>query len=595
MSLASRYHSALLTATLSVALAAGATSTANAQAPGGFVASPQLTEAQRLVTQRKYADAVPVLRELLKSQPLLGPAWMSLGAAQRGLGMADSAIAAYEQAAKRPGVARQAALQLLIVNAEQNHLDEAVRWLEQVRASRLDFSSIRINKEIENLRNDPRFAVLFPAPADFAKPFVEPVHIIHEWRGEAAGDEFGWIARGIGDVDKDGVTDVAVTATANAPSGNTIGKVYAYSGKTGKLLWKKVSVAGAFFGNTLESAGDVNRDGIPDVIVGAPGLNGFFIYSGLDGREIRKVTGDSSVTDLGSGVAGVGDLNHDGYADVIASAPSANAGKGAGTGRVYIYSGKDFTPLLVLDGDAPGDSFGSTVGAGDGRHFVVGAAGANGSGRVYAYDGLSSTPIFTRQADSTGVALGAMFASVVGDVNGDGVADMYATDFANTIAGPGSGRAYIYSGKTGEPLYVKSGSSPGEGMGIGAGRTGDVNVDGFADFVVAGWQYAGAAWSGGRVQVFSGKDGSLLQSFTGRVPGETLGFDAVGVGDVDGDGTTDYLLTSAWSLVNGVRSGRVYIVSGTVKKKRTSITAPTDPAPRRAPQSSASPSHPAPD
>ena len=84
---------------------------------------------------------------------------------------------------------------------------------------------------------------------------------------------------------------------------------------------------------------------------------------------------------------------------------------------------------------------------------------------------------------------------------------------------------------------------------------------------MAGWQYAGAAWSGGRVQVFSGKDGGVLQSFTGRVPGETLGFDAVGVGDIDGDGATDYLLTSAWSLVNGVRSGRAYIVAGTVKTK----------------------------
>jgi len=62
--------------------------------------------------------------------------------------------------------------------------------------------------------------------------------------------------------------------------------------------------------------------------------------------------------------------------------------------------------------------------------------------------------------------------------------------------------------------------------------------------------------------VLSGVDGKVLQSFTGRVPGETLGFDAVGVGDIDGDGATDYLLTSAWSMVNGVRSGRVFVVAG---------------------------------
>ena len=418
------------------------------------------------------------------------------------------------------------------------------------------------NREIENLRGDARFAVLFPTAPDMARPFVENVRIIHEWRGEAPGDEFGWIARGIGDVDGDGITDIVTSATANPPMGNTKGKVYAYSGRSGKLLWKQEGAAGALFGQTLESAGDVNKDGFPDVVVGAPGINSVFIYSGRDGRELRKVVGDSSVTDLGSGVAGAGDLNGDGYADFLASAPSA-ASKGAGTGRVYVFSGNDGKTLLVIEGEAAGDRFGSTLGSGDGQHFVVGAsgAGARNAGRVYAYRGLNARPLWTQNADSTGAALGAMFASVVGDVNGDGTADMYATDFSNTANGPNSGRAYIYSGKTGQPLFVKSGSA-GEGLGIGAGRTGDVNGDGHADFVVAGWQYSGAAWSGGRVQVFSGKDGAVLQSFTGRVPGETLGFDAVGVGDVDGDGTTDYLITSAWSVINGVRSGRMYIVSG---------------------------------
>ena len=62
--------------------------------------------------------------------------------------------------------------------------------------------------------------------------------------------------------------------------------------------------------------------------------------------------------------------------------------------------------------------------------------------------------------------------------------------------------------------------------------------------------------------LYSGKDGSLLRAWTGKVPGETFGFDATGMGDIDGDGTIDFLLTSAWSAINGSRSGRMYILAG---------------------------------
>ena len=62
--------------------------------------------------------------------------------------------------------------------------------------------------------------------------------------------------------------------------------------------------------------------------------------------------------------------------------------------------------------------------------------------------------------------------------------------------------------------------------------------------------------------LYSGKDGSLMHTYTGKVPGETFGFDATGMGDVDGDGVIDFLVTSAWSAINGTRSGRTFILSG---------------------------------
>ena len=70
---------------------------------------------------------------------------------------------------------------------------------------------------------------------------------------------------------------------------------------------------------------------------------------------------------------------------------------------------------------------------------------------------------------------------------------------------------------------------------------------------------------GGRIYVHAGKDGRLLRTITSRIPGDTLGFDSVGIGDIDADGTIDLLVTAAYSGINGYRSGRVFILSGRVR------------------------------
>ncbi len=159
-------------------------------------------------------------------------------------------------------------------------------------------------------------------------------------------------------------------------------------------------------------------------------------------------------------------------------------------------------------------------------------------------------------------ALGAMFTSVVGDVNGDKVPDVYASDFPNTAKGAATGRVYVHSGADGRRLYTLTGEGPGGGFGIGSADVRDVNRDGFDDLLIGAWQHASAAQSGGKVYLYSGKDGSLLRAITCCVPGETFGFDATGAGDVDGDGVLDWLVTSAWSNVKGFRAGRMFIISG---------------------------------
>jgi hypothetical protein len=181
---------------------------------------------------------------------------------------------------------------------------------------------------------------------------------------------------------------------------------------------------------------------------------------------------------------------------------------------------------------------------------------------------LSSAPKFVIDSDNTGAALGAMFVSVVGDINKDGVPDAYASDWSNSARGYSTGRIYVHSGKDGHRLLTLTGDTPGEGFGTNPGKAGDVNGDGYDDVIVGSWQYSEAADSAGRVRLYSGKDGTLLQTYTCRTPGDTFGFDAVGMGDVDGDGVTDLLITSGWSGVHGYHSGRVLLISSGVSPRR---------------------------
>ena len=406
-------------------------------------------------------------------------------------------------------------------------------------------------------------------PSDFANPFVEKVKVIREFDGDSAGDQFGWIARSIGDVDHDGVTDFVTSAPTRGSRGANAGCVYAYSTRTGKLLWSVDGMPGEQLGTGLESAGDVDGDGTQDVIAGAPYSGRTYIYSGKDGHVLFTLNAEKKADAFGLHVSTAGDVDHDGHADFIVGAPANGAG-GANAGRAYVYSGRDGHILLTLTGERAGDAFGSTVaGYADSAHsfIVVGAprAGSGKVGRTYVYEGLAPKPKFVIESDSTGRALGAMFVSVAGDVNGDGVPDIYASDFTNGAKGPSTGRIYVNSGRDGKRLLTLTGETAGEGFGIGPAVTGDVDHDGHADLVVGSWQYSGAASSGGRVYLYSGRDGHLLKTYTDRIPGDTFGFDAVGIGDVDGDGTIDFLLTAAWSGVHGNHSGRIFILSSGVK------------------------------
>jgi len=146
----------------------------------------------------------------------------------------------------------------------------AFEWLAKAKAThRIDMTMVRADPNLAGLHDDPRFTALLPTPRDFENPFVENVEIIREWDGESANDQFGWIARDLGDVDGDRVAYFVTSAPTRNAGGEQAGRVCVYSTRTGKLLWSVDGKPGDQLGTGLESAGDVDGDGVQDVVASA--------------------------------------------------------------------------------------------------------------------------------------------------------------------------------------------------------------------------------------------------------------------------------------------------------------------------------------
>ena len=413
------------------------------------------------------------------------------------------------------------------------------------------------------------FAVSFllAAPASLAQ-FVEDCEPLHTFTGEGAGGQFGWISANIADVDQDGVNDVAMTAPfLNSASG----RVYVHSGATGALLMVISGSSPEQLGYAMDDGGDLNLDGVPDLVISRHngGTGRVSVYSGADGSTLTTFVGEGLGDQFGYSVSVVGDLAGDGgVAYVIGARRHDSAGSNAG--RAYVVSSTSATPVFTFDGEASSDQLGTgAAGVGDLNgdsvpDVVVSAAngGPGNRGRAYFLSGADGSAIHAPfDADATGAVLGQFFTYGAGDVDADGVPDVYLSDFNDSENGFASGKVYVVSGATGQAVLTVAGAVAGEGVGPGRGA-GDVNGDGHADLIVAAWSSNIVAPGAGRVDVISGKDASVLRSWTGTIAGDGLGFDAHAVGDVDLDGSIDFMLTAALNDAAGVSAGRCYIVRG---------------------------------
>ena len=398
-----------------------------------------------------------------------------------------------------------------------------------------------------------------------------------------------------------------------------------------------------FSGLSVSTAGDVNGDGYTDVLVGAqyadPGGDNsagetYLVFGkgsgfaasvdlgSLDGSDGFVLEGIEASDYSGLSVSTAGDVNGDGYADILIGAPWAGPGGDNEAGETYVVFGKesgfaasvdlgslDGSNGFVLEGIEASDYSGLSVSTagdvnGDGyADIVIGAYatdpnGNNEAGETYVVFGKGSG--FAASVDlgsldgNDGFVLEGVDAedfsgwsvSTAGDVNGDGYADIVIGAYATDPNGDNeAGEAYVVFGKgsgftarvelgslDGSDGFVLEGGDEGDEAGYSVSTAGDVNGDGYADLIVG----AAGGRLGGAVYLMFGKESGFsasldLESLNGSDgfklteidAGDGVGYSVSTAGDVNGDGYADVLIGAKWADSDGnTEAGETYVVFG---------------------------------
>lgn len=370
-------------------------------------------------------------------------------------------------------------------------------------------------------------------------------------RGDNAYDYAGWTVGAAGDVDGDGFADMFVSAHGDDTNGSASGAVHIFFGPVrGELSLSQADaiLRGASSsdnaGLAAAGVGDVNGDGFDDFAMGSYGddrdgedTGAVYVFFGpvrgeMDVTSASVRIGGTAIRQwVGTAVAGAGDVNGDGQADLIVGA-SGDSTAGEGAGAAFLFVGPLTGDMLVSEahatfyGAAPGDRFGTRV-------------------------------------------------TSAGDMNRDGISDLIlSAPLADGAAGEDTGAAYVFSGPIDGVFSALDatgrieGAQPGDQAGTAISSAGDIDGDGYSDLVVGvvldgrGGDEAGAAvlFHGPFEGTHSVLDADV--SFLGGTAGEHVGASVATAGDLDGDGVDELLIGAHGSAVNGVDAGAVYVVAG---------------------------------
>jgi hypothetical protein len=323
--------------------------------------------------------------------------------------------------------------------------------------------------------------------------------LIRQWDGALAAECLGNAAAFVGDVDADGFADVIAGSYHDPTAALFAGSATVYSGATGGILYKKYGSGPAQdFGISVSSARDTDDDGHADFAVGAPGHPGgtnyagsAHIFSGASGTEIRTYLGAAPYELFGWYVNSVGDMDGDGRPDLAVGAPFKDAGLLIDAGMVSVYSGASGAVLQQHYGSASNQWLGiSVASAGDVNgdaytDLVAGATqnptGLEGIARVYS--GLSASVLHELHGEQPADGFGISVASA-SDVDLDGKGDFAIGACFASAAGLNAGRVRVFSGASGLALLTWDGASPGDRLGISIASGGDVNDDGVSDLIL---------------------------------------------------------------------------------------------------------------
>lgn len=435
-------------------------------------------------------------------------------------------------------------------------------------------------------------------------PVAGPQTTLMEWTragGQAYG-QFGYAVCSAGDVNGDGYADVAFGANGWDSGEQDEGCVFVhYGGVLGLHAepdWRaEGGQAYALFGSAAAPAGDVNGDGFSDFLIGAPahdtaetGAGCCYLFlgssTGLSNEPPWRAKGQQAHARLGTCVASAGDVNGDGYDDVITCAPYHDDAY-ADEGRVFVYhgsgSGLPSEPSTVLDGEQAGACFGfSAAGAGDvnGDGFgdvIVGAPGYDGSladtGQVFLFygskEGLDETAGWVGRADFAGSRFGASV-SPAGDVNGDGYSDIIVGAHLYSAKEEMEGAAFVYygsaTGPAGAPGWRVEGGQGRAELGRSVAAAGDLNADGFDDIVVGALDYDNDHVDEGRVFIYYGSSSGLGNAPDWMAESDRVeayfGSPVAAAGDVNNDGFGDVLVGAYLYDDARENEGRVFVYYG---------------------------------